>query len=248
MKNLVRIGIAIGVVASSVLLVSCGTNYVGEEYSKDLAVKLMKEKYDVEFTPTAVEKSYDGSYGIYGYTDKSNGVISKSIIYPKKDKMYDDYKDIMVCKNLTDRVTENISGLSEDFLVLSYEELVIADISQSEDTGSSEDYLYGSFEDFCSRNPWQPFILDIFVQGNPEECTDVPENVSNALNGIEDYTGMVSLYFVDEVDMKEIKEYIKVFEVGSSNYFNVRQKEFNSKRVEGGVYTLSESQYRYSMN
>lgn len=83
-------------------------------------------------------------------------------------------------------------------------------------------------------------MLDIFIQGTPEECTDVPENVSNVLSGIDDYTGMISLYFVDEVDMKEIKEYTKAYEVGSDNYFNVRPKEFYSKMVKDGVYTLSE--------
>ena len=239
----------LGVVLSSFLFSGCRFNYVGEEYSKNLAVKLMKEKYGVDFYPTAVKEGCTDSYEVYGYTDNSDGFVCKTTVYPRKEKLYDDYDDIMVCKELSDRATENISGLSEDFLVLSYEELVVEDISQSEeDPVGSDKVLYDSFEDFCSKNPWQPFMLDIFIQGTPEECTDVPENVSNVLSGIDDYTGMVSLYFVDEVDMKEIKEYIKAYEVGSDNYFNVRPKEFYSKMVKDGVYTLSEKEYKGILN
>ena len=239
----------LGLVLSSFLFNGCRFNYVGEEYSKNLAVKLMKEKYGVNFSPTAVKEGYEGSYEVYGYTNKSNSFVCKTTVYPKEEKLYDDYADIMVCKELSDRVAENISGLSEDFLVLSYEELVVADISQSEDAlVDSGRVLYDSFEDFCSKNHWQPFMLDIFIQGTPEDCTDVPDNVSNVLNGISNYSGMVSLYFVDEIDMKEIKEYTKAYEVGSDNYFNVRPKEFYSKRVEDGVYALSEKEYKDILN
>ena len=253
MKNLAKTGIAIGVVVSSLFISSCAWGYVGEEYSRELAKKLMYERYGAEFSPTYCrEGSATDSYEVFGYTDKSRGWVCKATVYPKKGELYDDYDDVMVCKELSDRITDNISGMSEDFLVLSYEDLVVADISRVEGDGeyhwSIEKGLYGSFEDFMSKNTYQPFSVDVFILGDATEDSDVPENISKALDGINNFMGTISLYFVDDVDMKEIKECVKAFEVGYSNYFDTRPKEFCTVKVTDGLLSFSDAEYQGILN
>lgn len=184
-KILKKIGVIL--VSASILTQIAGC--VSDTAQK--AEKALEEKYDKTVKVTKIGNFNNNSYNIFC---KQGDVIFSARVDKDGILISDKYNEALLCKDIEEKISENVKDIAEDFVV------------KANVFGVVENYTPGNAEDVMAANPMMSFGIRIAVNDD-EEINVEPDILYNSLTkafNINHFNGSAEIAFVNDEDMKSI--------------------------------------------
>ncbi len=199
------------------------------------AEKALLEKYGEEFEITDYRRG-----GLFqGYdTMMAHPVDEPDLTFyldlSDSGRVSDAYVTAKVCQRISRQIEENISGLEETYFVHTFARLPVSYLEDPDVTLS--EYL----EEGPNR-----FGIQLFLRHTDAEAVDIVMALLPMMEGLEEVDGWVSIYFVDDAMMEDVKEYIATHDQLYDEFREMTEDAYiGTIDFEQGGFSLTEPRLR----
>lgn len=204
----------------------------GNTDRKNKAEMLLEKKYGEEFTVTEYLGHEVGSdyYTVNAYADNWPDLPFEASPVLDGSGISDDYVSRRVCRKISDRVAENLSG------ALPFNFYVHTGIMSGDSVCSDPDV---GIEEFATVwEPYNQFYIYILVDSHNLSDAELNNCIMSALSGLSCINGNITVYFADQGTIDFAEKYIKTNTGLYDDYFDFiehkKKTEYVQYKIENG--------------